>query len=110
MPKAFYKFTGVGKRKTATARVWMNEGSGKYVVNERALEEYFPIKAHQLTVASPFEITATTGKYDVKVRVVGGGIAGQADAVRHGISRALLKANKENRPKLKIAGFLTRDS
>src|SRR5580765_7595882 len=110
MPKAFYKFTGVGKRKTATARIWMNEGSGKFIVNERALEEYFPVKAQQLTVAAPFETTGTVGKYDVKIRVFGGGVVGPADAVRHGISRALLKADKEFRPKLKTAGFLTRDS
>ncbi len=110
MPKAFYKFSSVGKRKTAVARVYMNQGSGKFVVNQRALEEYFPTRTLQTVVAQPFEVTGTTGKYDVHVRVVGGGTAGQADAICHGIARALLKVNTENRPKLKVAGLLTRDS
>ncbi|MFH1018088.1 MAG: 30S ribosomal protein S9 [Pseudomonadota bacterium] len=110
MPKAFYKFTGVGKRKTAVARAFMNEGEGRYVINERAFEEYFPTKALQIAVVQPFEVTGTTGKFDVKIRVVGGGPTGQAEASRHAISRALLKADIEHRTKLKAAGFLTRDA
>ncbi len=110
MPKAFYKFTGIGKRKTAVARAFMNEGEGVFVVNERVLEEYFPTKALQITVAQPFEITGTTGKFNGKIRVMGGGPTGQAEAARHAISRALLKADAEHRAKLKAAGFLTRDA
>jgi small subunit ribosomal protein S9 len=110
MPKAHYKFTGLGKRKTAVARVFMNEGSGKFFVNERALEEYFPVKAQQLVVAQAFETTETRNKFDVKVRVMGGGVTGQADAIRHGIARALLQASADHRAKLKSAGFLTRDA
>jgi small subunit ribosomal protein S9 len=109
MPKAFWKYQGVGKRKTAVARVFLNEGTGLMVVNERALEEYFPTRSLQAVVSEPFETTETTGKYDVKARVAGGGPNGQAEAVRHGITRALLKASVELRPKLKAAGFITRD-
>lgn len=110
MPKAFFKFAGVGKRKTAVARVFMNEGSGQFVVNERTLDDYFPTTALRRTVNEAFETTATTGKFDVKVRVLGGGPTGQADAVRHGIARALLKVDPEFRAKLKTEGLLTRDA
>jgi small subunit ribosomal protein S9 len=110
MPKAFYKFTGIGKRKTAIARAFMNEGEGPFIVNERALEEYFPTKALQITVATPFEVTGTVGKFTGKIRVMGGGPTGQAEATRHAISRALLMSSIEHRPKLKAAGLLTRDA
>ena len=110
MPKAFYKFTGIGKRKTAVARVFMNEGSGRFIVNERALEEYFPTRALQSVVGQPFDTTGTVGKFDVKIRVAGGGQTGQAEAARHGIARALLQVDPEFRPKLKAAGFITRDA
>jgi len=109
MAKPYYKFSGLGKRKTAVARVYMNAGDGKFVINKRTLENYFPRKQQQSVVNEPFEVTGTPKKFDVKVRVLGGGPMGQADAVRHGISRALLKADPENRQKLKEAGFLTRD-
>lgn len=110
MPKAFYKFSGTGKRKTAVARIYMNPGSGLVSVNERSVEEYFPTRALQSIVASAFEATGTQGKFDVHARVVGGGVSGQAEAVRHGLARTLCVADPELRPKLKLAGFLTRDS
>ncbi len=110
MPKAFYKFSSTGKRKTAVARIFMNPGSGQVSVNERAMEEYFPTRALQSIVASAFETTGTVGKYDVFARVVGGGVNGQAAAVRHGLARALCVADPELRSKLKAAGFLTRDA
>ncbi len=110
MAKLQYKYTGVGKRKTAVARVYMNPGEGKFVVNKRALEEYFSTKALQTTVQEAFELTGTTGKFDVNVRVIGGGVSGQAQAVRHAISHALLEVEDENRSKLKSAGLITRDA
>jgi small subunit ribosomal protein S9 len=110
MPKAFYKFTGLGKRKTAVARVYLNPGSGTSSINERNVEEYFPTRHLQSIVATAFETTGTTGKFDMYARVLGGGINGQAEAVRHGVARALLQADPELRSKLKAAGFLTRDS
>ena len=110
MAKVHYKFSGVGKRKTAIARVYMNPGEGKFVVNKRAMDEYFPTKALQATVSAAFELTGTTGKFDVNVRVLGGGVAGQAQAVRHGVSLALLEVEDENRAKLKAAGLVTRDA
>ncbi|HLG19414.1 MAG TPA: 30S ribosomal protein S9 [Bdellovibrionota bacterium] len=110
MPKAFYKFASVGKRKTAVARVYMNPGKGNWEINERGLEDYFPTRSLQTTVNEAFETTGTAGQFDVKIRVVGGGVTGQADAVRHGIARALLRADVAHRPKLKTAGLLTRDS
>ncbi|MFH1262657.1 MAG: 30S ribosomal protein S9 [Pseudomonadota bacterium] len=110
MPKAFYKFTSTGKRKTAVARIYMNPGTGTMSINERAVEEYFPTRNLQAVVATAFEASGTTGKYDVFARVAGGGINGQADAVRHGVARALCKADPECRGKLKAAGLLTRDA
>jgi small subunit ribosomal protein S9 len=110
MPKAHYKFTGVGKRKTAVARIYMNAGDGTFAINERAMDEYFPTRTLQNIVLSPFETTGTTGKFSVHARVAGGGSTGQAEALRHGVARALLQADPENRAKLKVAGMLTRDA
>jgi small subunit ribosomal protein S9 len=110
MAKAFYKFSAVGKRKTAVARIYMNPGEGRFVVNRRPIEEYFPTKLLQLVATQPFETTASQGKFDVNVRVAGGGVSGQAEAVRHGLARALLGADDTFRPKLKEAGLLTRDA
>ncbi len=110
MPKAFYKFLGVGKRKTAIARAYMNPGDGSILINERSLEEYFPTRRFQSVVHQAFEATGTQGKFSTHIRVMGGGIGGQADAVRHAVARALLKADPLHRSKLKVAGFLTRDS
>ncbi|MGE5559743.1 MAG: 30S ribosomal protein S9 [Chloroflexota bacterium] len=102
-------FAGTGRRKNAIARVRLLPGQGKIVVNNRPYEEYFPLRTLQMVVEQPLQATATADKFDVEVNVIGGGVAGQAGAVRHGIARALLKVDNEFRPTLKKAGFLTRD-
>ncbi len=99
-----------GKRKTAIARVWMKEGSGVFTVNNRNFDDYFTRDVLKKIIQQPLEITNQVGKFDFYVNVDGGGIAGQADAVKHGISRALCEFDAELRPALKKAGFLTRDS
>jgi small subunit ribosomal protein S9 len=99
-----------GKRKTAIARVWMKEGSGTFTVNNRNFDDYFTRDVLKKIIQQPLEITNQVGKFDFYVNVGGGGIAGQADAVKHGISRALCEFDAELRPALKKAGFLTRDS
>jgi small subunit ribosomal protein S9 len=99
-----------GKRKTAVARVWMKEGSGSFTVNNRNFDDYFTRDVLKKIIQQPLEITNQMGKFDFYVNVGGGGIAGQADAVKHGISRALCEFDAELRPALKKAGFLTRDS
>jgi small subunit ribosomal protein S9 len=99
-----------GKRKTAVARVWMKEGSGTFTVNNRNFDDYFTRDVLKKIIQQPLEITNQMGKFDFYVNVDGGGIAGQADAVKHGISRALCEFDVELRPALKKAGFLTRDS
>ena len=101
---------GTGRRKTATARTRLYAGSGSIEVNGRTLENYFPRKTLQMIIRQPLVLTKLTDKYDVKVTVRGGGVSGQAEAVRHGISRALLVADPALRGVLKRAGFLTRDS
>ena len=99
-----------GRRKEAIARVRMVPGTGRFSINGgRSLEEYFPNKLHQQTVNEPFETAAVAGSYDVVAKIVGGGVTGQAGAIRHGIARALIVANPELRPALKKAGFLARD-
>ncbi|HEY6300760.1 MAG TPA: 30S ribosomal protein S9 [Candidatus Binatus sp.] len=98
-----------GRRKTAVARVRMLPGSGTITVNERTLEDYFPRPTSRMRILEPFEATETVGQYDVLVSVEGGGIAAQADAVRHGISRALVSATETLRPTLRKGGMLTRD-
>ena len=102
-------FYATGRRKTAIARTWIKPGSGEIVVNNRPVEEYFPIETIRTDMIQPFKITNTFGAYDVKAKVVGGGIAGQADAVRHGITRALVSVNPDFRLTLKRAGFIKRD-
>lgn len=99
-----------GKRKSAIARVRIKPGNGEIVVNNRAIEDYFGRPTLQMKIRQPFEVTGLLNKYDVSVNVVGGGLAGQADAVKHGISRALLEVSEDNRKKLKPEGLLTRDS
>src|SRR4030042_7192890 len=99
-----------GKRKTSIARVWLKPGSGVFTINNRKLEDYFPRPTLRMTLNEPFEVTETLGRYDVMANVNGGGLAGQSDAVRHGIARALLTINPDLRPTLKKAGLLTRDS
>ena len=103
------EFLGTGRRKTAVARVRLATGSGKITVNGRAFETYFPLDTLRSTASQPLTVTATGDKVDVRVNVVGGGPNGQAGAVRHGISRALLKFDAALRPALKAEGFLTRD-
>jgi small subunit ribosomal protein S9 len=101
----------LGRRKSAVARVYVAAGSGSIVINDRPMEEYFKEGTLQYIVNQPFEVTGTTGQFDVKVTLVGGGTKGQAEAVRLGISRALCEVDKEAyRPALKAAGFLTRDA
>jgi small subunit ribosomal protein S9 len=104
------KFWGTGKRKSSVARVRLFGGEGAITVNSRMLEDYFPRETLRMIINQPFEVTSTIGQYHGDVNVFGGGVAAQAVAVRHGITRALLIANPELRPVLKKAGFITRDS
>jgi small subunit ribosomal protein S9 len=104
------KFWGTGKRKSSVARVRLFDGEGAMTVNSRTLEDYFPRETLRMIINQPFEVTSTIGQYHADVNVFGGGVAAQAVAVRHGITRALLIANPELRPVLKKAGFITRDS
>jgi small subunit ribosomal protein S9 len=101
---------GTGKRKSSVARVRLMAGEGEVVINERTLEEYFGRETSRMIVHQPFDITETKGQFRVEVNVRGGGVAAQAVAIRHGITRALLEVNPELRPTLKKAGFITRDS
>jgi small subunit ribosomal protein S9 len=110
MAATITEFLGTGRRKTSIARVRMATGSGKITVNGRAFENYFPTETLRMVVSQPLAATALAGKYDIRVNVVGGGPTGQAGAVRHGIARALLKADLNLRPTLKSEGLLTRDS
>jgi len=100
---------GTGRRKTSTARVYLRPGSGNIVVNNRTLDDYFPNDVLKMIIKQPLSLTETMDHFDILVRVVGGGATGQAGAIRHGISRALLSYNAELRPRLKKAGLLTRD-
>ncbi len=99
----------LGRRKTAVARVYLSKGKGKISVNKREMKEFFPIDFLQAKVNQPFALTGTEGQYDVKVNVVGGGINGQAEAVRLGISRALVEVSADYKPMLKEEGLMTRD-
>lgn len=102
-------YYGTGRRKTATARVYLRPGTGEIQVNRRTLESFFPNDVLKMIVRQPLLLTETAEKFDVTVTVSGGGSAGQAGAIRHGITRALTEYNAELRPKLKAAGLLTRD-
>jgi small subunit ribosomal protein S9 len=99
-----------GRRKAAVARVYLTEGSGVITVNKKPLDQYFPLAWHQTAVQSPFGLTENAGKYDVVVNVRGGGISGQAEAIRLGISKALVDINGDLKSSLRHAGFMTRDS
>jgi len=103
-------FQAVGKRKTSVARVYIKPGKGNIVVNERTLKEYFPRATSQMIIQQPFELTDHVGKFDVVVNVFGGGSSAQAQATKHGITKALLEYDAALRPVLKKAGFITRDS
>ena len=112
MPKKKTNVTyqGTGRRKTSVARVYITPGTGKIMVGEKTLEEYLPQEVLRMVVKSPLVLTNTEGSYDVFINVYGGGLTGQAGAMRHGIARALLEVGEDLRPILKKAGFLTRDS
>ena len=102
-------FYGTGRRKSSVARVRVYQGSGKITINDRSIDDYFGLETLKLIVRQPLKLTGTDEKFDIVCRVSGGGVTGQAGAIRHGISRALLEMNAEFRPVLKAAGFLTRD-
>ena len=103
------QYYGTGRRKSSVARVRLVPGNGKITINGRTIDEYFGLDTLKLIVRQPLELTKTTDKFDVIAKVEGGGFTGQAGAIRHGISRALLQADADFRPVLKKAGFLTRD-
>jgi len=103
------QYYGTGRRKTASARVFLRPGSGDVEVNGRSLDSYFPNDIHKMIIKQPLQLTETVDRFDLYVTVEGGGASGQAGAVRHGISRALLEYNVELRERLKAAGLLTRD-
>ncbi|MBR2724400.1 MAG: 30S ribosomal protein S9 [Ruminococcus sp.] len=102
-------FYGTGRRKKSIARVRLIPGTGNITINKRSIDEYFGLETLKLIVNQPFGVTGTAGKFDIVCTVVGGGISGQAGAIRHGVARALLQADAEYRPLLKKAGLLTRD-
>lgn len=104
------RFYGTGKRKTSIARVWLTPGSGAITVNRLPIDEYFDRETSKMVVRQPFELTGTIGSFDAFITVRGGGKTGQAGAVRHGITRALLESNADLRDTLKRAGMLTRDA
>ena len=104
------QYYGTGRRKTSVARVYLRPGSGKIVVNRRDFDDYFPNQVLKMVIRQPLLLTETADKFDILVNVDGGGPTGQAGAIRHGISRALLEYNGELRPRLKSVGFLTRDA
>ena len=107
MTEAIY---ATGKRKTSIARVWLEPGEGKFIINERALKEYFGRETCEMIILQPFDLTGTRNQFDVTVNVRGGGTSGQSEAIRHGISKALLQYNQDFKDVLKKAGFFTRDS
>jgi small subunit ribosomal protein S9 len=104
------QYLGTGKRKTSVARVILRPGDGKTWINGRTMEEYFPRAAHRVAALAPLRTAGAEGTYDLRVRVHGGGVTGQAGAVRHGIARALVEADPELRVPLKREGYLTRDA
>ena len=103
-------YHGVGKRKTAVARVWMKPGTGNIVINKRSLEDYIPRESLRKLIFEPLELVGKVGEFDIKVNVKGGGVSSQADAIRYGIAKALLAYDESLRPVLKKAGLLTRDA
>ena len=102
-------FYGTGRRKNSVARVRVYSGTGKIIINDRDIDDYFGLETLKLIVRQPLVVAGVEGKFDIVVRVSGGGVSGQAGAIRHGVARALLKMNAEYRPALKAAGLLTRD-
>ena len=112
MPKKKTNVTylGTGRRKSSVARAYLTPGTGIIIIGEKTLDEYLPQEILRMVVKSPLVVTNTEGQYDIKINVYGGGLTGQAGAMRHAIARALLEAGDDFRPVLKAAGFLTRDS
>ena len=108
--KTNVSYMGTGRRKESVARVYLTPGTGKIMVGSKTLEEYLPQEILRMVVKSPLVLTETEGQYDVYINVFGGGLTGQAGAMRHGIARSLLEVGSDFRPVLKKAGFLTRDS
>jgi small subunit ribosomal protein S9 len=104
------KYHAVGKRKSAVARVWLKPGTGRITINKKPMDEFIKRETDKLIIRHPLELTDTLNKYDISVNVRGGGTSGQAGAIRHGVSRALIGLNPELRPPLKKADLLTRDS
>lgn len=103
-------FYATGKRKSAIAKTWMKPGSGEIVVNNRPLDDYFKVESSRTLLLQPFVLTNTMGAFDVKIKVIGGGCSGQAGAIRHGITKALIQTNPDLRQALKRAGMVRRDS
>jgi small subunit ribosomal protein S9 len=103
------QYYGTGRRKTSTARVYLRPGTGEIVVNKKGFDQYFPNQALRMVIRQPLQLTETVSKFDILVNVDGGGPAGQAGAIRHGITRALMEFNADLRPTLKQAGLVTRD-
>ncbi|MBA3805418.1 MAG: 30S ribosomal protein S9 [Acidobacteria bacterium] len=103
------QYYGTGRRKTSTARVYLRPGAGEVKINRKSFEQYFPNETLRMIIRQPLQLTETTTKFDILVNVVGGGPAGQAGAIRHGITRALMEYNTDLRPALKHAGLVTRD-
>ncbi len=110
MSEATFDFTATGKRKSAVARVRIKPGTGQIVINGRAMVEYFPREVLHMRIQTPFETVSAEGRWDVIAKIHGGGISGQADALRHGIARALEKSDESLRTSLKRGGLLTRDA
>ena len=104
------RYYATGKRKTSIARVWLKQGDGKITINKRSIDDYLKRETAKMIIRQPLELTETLGKFDVYVNVRGGGMSGQAGAIKHGISKALLGVNPDFRSLLKKNGFLTRDS
>ena len=104
------RYCATGRRKTSVARVWLMPGEGNVTINKRSIDDYLKRETAKMIIRQPLELTETLGKFDIYVNVRGGGISGQAGAIKHGISRALLAVNPDFRPLLKKSGFLTRDS
>jgi len=103
------RYYGTGKRKNAIAKVWLSNGQGNITINNRTTSNYFGRASLEALIMQPFEVTETVGKFDVFVRALGGGISGQAGAVRHGIAKALVESDPDMRPVLRKLGYLTRD-
>jgi small subunit ribosomal protein S9 len=103
------EYNATGRRKSSIAQVFMKPGTGSITVNKKSLNDYFPYETMKMIIQQPLSVVAVNGKYDINVRVKGGGFSGQASAIRHGISRALLQVNSDFRSKLKKEGLLTRD-